>query len=108
MAAEVIVADATEATTGKSKNKTGKLFALANKFAERKSYSIRRETAEAVIGVKMDGFPTALTPTAVAKLASTNGVKLSIKSTVGEASGNATGTLSGKNASEFIDEMTTE
>ena len=79
-----------------------KLFALASK-ASKRTFNVRRKTEEGVqFGLKMEGFPSALTTEAVADLASTNGARLSIRATIGEAAGSGGGVIVGNHALEMV------
>lgn len=79
-----------------------KLFALASK-ASKRTFNVRRKTEEGIqYGLKMEGFPTSLTTTAVAELASTNGARLSIRAPIGEAAGSGGGALVGTHALELV------
>jgi hypothetical protein len=86
--------------------KWSRLYALAGR-AERRGFTLRRKTEEGTVSVKLDGFPTALTPGAVAKLAE-NGGKLSGTVAVGAATGTFSGVVLGTTASELVTEMTAD
>jgi hypothetical protein len=83
-----------------------RLYALAGK-AERKGFTIKRDTEEGTFALRCDGFPTALTVGAVAKLAE-NGGKVSGTVAVGAATGRFTGVVLGTTASEMVNEMAAE
>jgi hypothetical protein len=83
-----------------------RLYALAGK-AERKGFSLRRDTEEGTFGMRFDGWPSSLTPASVAKLAE-NGAKVQVKSNVGSAGGTGTGVVLGQTAVEMVSEMVSE
>jgi hypothetical protein len=84
-----------------------RLYALAGRAAERKGFTIRRKTEEGTFALRFDGYPTALTAAAVAKLAE-NGGKLAGTVVVGAATGQFTGVVLGATASEMVTEMTAD
>jgi hypothetical protein len=92
---------------GTSLTKFGKLFALASK-AERKTFTIRRETSEGAVLLKLDGFPASVETSAVARLAETNGGRVSVRVSVGESVGIGGGVLAGVAAGDMVRELTSE
>ena len=55
-----------------------RLFALASRSAERKSFTVRRDTEEGTVALKMDGgYPATLDASGVARLATQSGAKAS-------------------------------
>jgi hypothetical protein len=83
-----------------------RLYALAGR-AERKGFTLKRDTEEGTFALKFDGFPAALTASAVGKLAE-NGGKLAGTVAVGAATGRFTGVVLGTTASEMVAEMTAD
>jgi hypothetical protein len=83
-----------------------RLYALAGR-AERKGFALKRQTEEGAFLLKFDGYPSALTAAAVAKLAE-NGGKLAGTVVVGSAQGRFTGVVLGQTASEMVSEMVAE
>jgi hypothetical protein len=84
-----------------------RLYALASRAAERKGFTLKRQTEEGAFMLKFDGYPSALTAGAVAKLAE-NGGKLAGTVVVGAATGRFTGVVLGPTASEMVAEMVAE
>ena len=94
------------ALTGATKYQ--RLFAIAGRAAERKSFTVKRETEEGSVALKMDGgFPATLDAAGVAKLAQ-NGAKVSGTVHLGPAVGRWSGVLLGATAGEMVAEMTSE
>ena len=94
------------ALTGATKYQ--RLFSIAGRAAERRSFTAKRETEEGVVSLKMDGFPPTLDATGVAKLATQVGAKVSGTVNLGPAVGRWSGVLLGQSAGEMVAEMTAE
>jgi hypothetical protein len=94
------------ALTGTSKYQ--RLFAIAGRAAERRSFTAKRETEEGTVALKMDGFPPTLDAAGVSKLATQSGAKVSGTFNLGPAVGRWSGVLLGATAGEMVNEMTTE
>jgi hypothetical protein len=85
-----------------------RLFAIAGRAAERKTFTAKRETEEGTVVVKMDGFPPTLDAKGVAHLATQSGAKVSGTVNLGPAVGRWGGVLLGTSAGDLVREMTTE
>lgn len=94
------------ALTGASKYQ--RLFSIAGRAAERRSFTAKRETEEGTVALKMDGFPATLDASGVAKLAAQSGAKVSGTVNLGPAVGRWSGVLLGQSAGEMVREMTTD
>lgn len=86
--------------------KFSRLWALAGR-AERKGFTLKRDSEEGSFALRFDGYPSALSASAVAKLAE-NGGKVSGTVAVGAATGRFTGVVLGTTASEMVTEMTAD
>ena len=94
------------ALTGATKYQ--RLFAIAGRAAERRSFTAKRETEEGTVALKMDGFPPTLDAAGVSKLATQSGAKVSGTVNLGPAVGRWSGVLLGQSAGEMVREMTEE
>jgi hypothetical protein len=86
-----------------------RLFAIAGRAAERRSFTVKRTTEEGAVALKLDGgFPTTLDAAGVAKLATQAGAKVSGTVNLGPAVGRWSGVLLGTTAGEMVNEMTSD
>jgi hypothetical protein len=88
-------------------SKYSKLYALACK-ADKKGFTLSREVEGATFGLRMDGFPAAVTPKGTAELAESVGAKVTVSVQVGAAKGKGSGVLASRAAGEFAREITAE
>jgi hypothetical protein len=82
----------------------GRLYALAGK-CNAKRFTLRRKFEEGSVSLRLDGYPSSLTATAVAKLAESGGT-VTGRVTVGAATGSFSAVAIGATASAMVTEMT--